>query len=321
MKKANFFGKLMLFFVSVGLLTSCSSDDNNNTTPAQNTIAAIASNNPDFSILVQALDRVGLVPAVNGTDLLTVFAPTNQAFTNFLETNGFSSLDEVPDALLTQVLLNHVVSGRVLSNQLTTGYVSTLATGMASNNNLSMFINTDGEVTINGTVGVITPDIMASNGVIHVVNAVIGLPTLVTFATADPNFSILVQALTRGDQPDFVSILSGNGPFTVFAPTNDAFVALLGELGATELADIDQATLTATLQYHVVGDANVLSSALNNGQSVTTLQGGAFTVNISGSNVTITDVANRVTNIVAVDVQANNGVIHVVDRVLLPIGG
>lgn len=320
MKKINLFCKFLFLFVSIGVLTSCD-DDDNNTTPQQNTIANIASNNADFSILVDALTRAGLVDAVNGTNLLTVFAPTNQAFNNFLAQNGFDSIDDVPLPVLTQVLLNHVVSGRVMSNQLTTGYVKTLATYGSTNSNLSMFINTAEGVLINGTVAVATPDIMASNGVIHAVGTVIPLPTVVTFATADPNFSILDQALTRDDQPDFVSILNGNGPFTVFAPTDAAFVALLGELGATELADIDQATLTATLQYHVVGDANVLSSALNNGQSVTTLQGGAFTVNISGSNVTITDVANRVTNIVAVDVQANNGVIHVVDRVLLPIGG
>lgn len=317
MKKINLFCNFLFLFVSIGVLTSCN-DDDNKTTPQQNTIANIASNNADFSILVDALTRTGLVDAVNGTNLLTVFAPTNQAFNNFLTLNGFESLDDVPTPLLTQILLNHVVEGRVMSNQLSTGYVKTLATGSASNNTLSMYINTSNGVLINGSIGVATPDIMASNGVIHVVNAVIGLPSIVTFAMADPTFSILEAALTRADQPDFASILGGNGPFTVFAPTDAAFVALLGELGLSALDDVPTATLTSTLQYHVVGNLNVLSNTLSNGQSVPTLQGSPFTVNISGNNVTIVDGAGRTTNIVAVDVQANNGVIHVINRVLLP---
>lgn len=318
MKKINLFCKFLFLFVSFGVLTSCS-DDDNNTTPQQNTIANIASNNADFSILVQALTRAGLVDAVNGTNLLTVFAPTNQAFNNFLTQNGFASIDDVPLPVLTQVLLNHVVSGRVMSNQLSTGYVRTLATYGSTNSNLSMFINTAEGVLINGTVAVATPDIMASNGVIHVVGTVIPLPTVVTFATADPNFSVLVQALTRGDQPDFVGILNGAGPFTVFAPTNAAFVSLLEELSLPDLASVPQATLENTLKYHVVSGANVLSTSLTNGQIVPTfLDGSSFTINLSATGASITDSNSRNSNIIAVDVQASNGVIHVVDKVLLP---
>ena len=153
------------------------------------------------------------------------------------------------------------------------------------------------------------------------VDAVIGLPTIVTFATADPNFSTLVAALTRADQPDFVSILStpdgsDPAPFTVFAPTNDAFGSLLTELEASGLDDIDKETLTATLNHHIVGGANVLSTSLSDNMTVETL-GGDITANITGG-ATLTDANDRVSNLVAVDVQAANGVIHAIDKVILP---
>src|SRR5690606_1924828 len=120
-------------------------------------------------------------------------------------------------------------------------------------NTLSMFINTTSGVVLNGGVAnggatVNTADVLASNGVIHLVNGVIKMPTVVNHALANPNFSILVEALTRNDQPDFAGILSGEGPFTVFAPTNDAFGSLLTELGLSSLADVPQATLENVLK-------------------------------------------------------------------------
>ena len=214
-------------------------------------------------------------------------------------------------------MLNHVVSGALQSSSLTTGYVKTLAKGNASSTNtLSMFVNTSSGVRLNGVASVTTPNISATNGVIHIVDAVIGLPTVVTHATANPNFSSLISALTSSGQPDFVSILSGTGPFTVFAPTNTAFTNLNTELAPGGIAGVSSANLTKVLQYHVVSPANVLSSTLTNNLSVSTILGQNFTVNLTPAR--ITDVNARVSNITAVDVQCSNGVIHVLDKVLLP---
>ena len=227
----------------------------------------------------------------------------------------------MPSDVLSQILLNHVVSGAVKSTDLITGYVNTLSTATPGSAAMSMHVNTDGGVTLNGTSTVTNADTVLENGIVHLVDQVIGLPTVVTFATADPGFSILVQALTRSDQPDFVSTLStengtGPAPFTVFAPTNDAFVNLLAELGVDSLDDIDGDTLTATLQHHVVGGANVLSSDLTDNMTIGTL-GGDITANVT-SGATLTDANNRVSNIIVVDVQASNGVIHAIDKVVLP---
>lgn len=315
-------------FAAIALLAtlgiSCSDDDDPVTAPTQSNIVQIAQSNPDFSILVSALVRADLVTTLNGSGPFTVFAPTNAAFNSFLSANGYANIDAVPVPALKEVLLNHVLSGTVLSSDLETGYVKTLAKGSASaSNTLSMFINVGDNVVINGGTAnggasVTTANLVASNGVIHVVNGVIGLPTVVNHAIANPNFSILVSALTRDDQPDFVSVLSGAGPFTVFAPTNDAFASLLAELSLAGLADVPQATLESTLKYHVVAGANVLASTLTNNQSVSTYLGQSFTVQLPGTGPQILDASLRTSKIIATDVQAANGVIHALDKVLLP---
>lgn len=316
----NLFKTALILFISIGIISCSSDDDNNNEDPnAEVTIAAFVANNPDYSSLLAALERADLVSVLDGTDQFTVFAPNNAAFNAFLSANGFDNLNDVPVDLLSNVLLNHVVSGSVESTELSTGYINTLAVYGDTAANLSLYVDTSNGVTLNGMSSVSAADISASNGVIHAVETVIGLPTVVTFATADPTFTNLVAALTREDQPDYVSILStavgtDPAPFTVFAPTDAAFADLLDELGANGLGDIDTATLTATLNTHVVGGANVRQEDLTDGV-VTTLGGD---VTIAANDATITDANGRVSNIIVVNVQAANGVVHVIDKVILP---
>lgn len=140
---------------------------------------------------------------------------------------------------------------------------------------------------------------------------------IVQIAQGNSDFSILVQALTRtGLSTNYATVLSGTGPFTVFAPTNAAFTALLSELGYASLNDIPAATLEAVLKYHVVS-GKVLAASLTEGQVVTTLNPATFTVGLSGG-AKITDKNGRVANITTTDLQGSNGVIHVIDKVLLP---
>ena len=187
---------------------------------------------------------------------------------------------------------------------------------------MSIYVNTSNGVRFNGVSAVSTADILAVNGVIHKVDAVIGLPSVVTFATADSNFSTLVAALTRDDlTTDFVGVLSTDSstapaPFTVFAPINDAFNRLLTELNLTSLSEIDEPTLDTVLKYHVVGGANVIASDLTDNLTVSTL-GGDITANVT-NGATLTDSSGRISDIIAVDVQADNGVIHAINRVILP---
>jgi uncharacterized surface protein with fasciclin (FAS1) repeats len=324
MKKSNLTKHLIVLFLSIGsffTLTSC--EDEEQSQNALTSIASIAQSNPNLSSLAAALNRAELTGTLNASGTYTVFAPTNQAFSNFLAANGFDNLNEVPVPILKEILLNHVIAEVRTSTSLpASGYIKTLGKGSASSTNtLSMYVNKSEGVVLNGISEVTTANISANNGVIHIVDAVIGLPTIVDHAVANSNFSRLVGALTSAGQPDFVSILSGTGPYTVFAPTNSAFTDLDAELAAIPLVPTAE-QLTSVLQYHVL-NGNVLSSDLPtviSGSSagfVTALNEQQFEISLNGG-AKIIDANSRNCNIVATDVQCSNGVIHVLSKVLLP---
>lgn len=315
--------KILQFLLISMLMLSCSDDDDNMVIPPVEepvTIADFVATDDDYSSLAAALEVTGLTATLDGTANYTVFAPDNDAFAAFLTDNGFASLDEVPEELLTQILLNHVQAGEIMAADLETGYIESTAVYGASEESLSMYINTTEGVMINGVSTVETADINVDNGIIHAVDAVIGLPDITTFALADPTFDILVAALTREDDYPFVSTLMSSedpAPFTVFAPTNEAFGAFLEEMNFASLEEVPAEVLATTLSYHVVPGVNVRSTDLTDGMTVNTLIDQNFTVNL-GDTVTLTDTSGRTSTVIATDVQATNGVIHVLDTVLLP---
>lgn len=299
--------------LTIGLLLlltfSCSDDDND--TPMidpATTIVDLALGSQDLTILVQALTRANLVTTLQGSGPYTVFAPTDTAFEAFLSDNGFASLDDVPTDVLTQVLLNHVVSGTNLSTSLTTGYISSLSTAGAEGRNLSLFVDTSNGVVINGVSTVNTPDVTADNGVVHIVDAVIGLPNIVDHAVANGELSSLVGALTADGNTTFTTTLSDDQTtFTVFAPVNSAFSAYTNP---------NSYDINTVLSYHVlVGDA-VYSDELSNGYATT------FATNVDGDNlnqyINVDDgvVINASSNVAIADVVATNGVVHAVDNVI-----
>jgi transforming growth factor-beta-induced protein len=284
------------------------------TPPPPSDIVAVASANPDFSILVEAVVAAGLVDTLKGAGPFTVFAPTNAAFAALL-----TELKVSKDALLankpllTSVLTYHVLAGKVLAADLKDGLVAGTVQGQPIK-----FGIMGGKASITDASGrksnITATDVQASNGVIHVIDKVI-LPTsktIVEVAQGNPSFSILVEAVVAAG---LVDTLSGKGPFTVFAPTNDAFAALLHELHVTKDQLLANKTLlTKVLTYHVV-PAQVLSTQIPFDQPVKSVQGDTFTI---GKDLKITDQAKRKAGIVATDVAASNGVIHVIDKVILP---
>lgn len=258
---------------------------------------------PTFKTLVAALTKTKLLSTV-AKEQLTIFAPSDEAFAQ-LGLNP-SNIGDVPN--LTEILLYHAVEGKVYSTMLSSKFVPTL-------NGAAVKINVDNNGVMVNDANVIYADVRALNGVIHIVDKVLFPPTknLVEVALANaPEFSILVAAVVKAGLDE---TLSTGGPYTVFAPTNAAFVALLGELGATSLDDISVATLTKVLLYHVV-NGRVYSSDLSTGE-VPTLNG---TFNVNVSTLKITDAKGREAGLVPslLYVQATNGVIHVIDRVILP---
>ena len=321
----NYLKILPILFLSIFIISCDDDNDDEGLCCAGSSIVDLASQTESLSTLVSALQVTGLDVTLSSPGAFTVLAPTNDAFDAFLTSINAASLEDIPVDVLTNVLLNHVIIGEVQSSSLTNGYASTQAVSGASGTNMSIYINTDNGVTFNGVSSVTSADVVASNGIVHIVDAVIGLPTVVTFAVADPNFGILVQALTRPDlTQSFVGLLSipaGStpSPFTVFAPVNSAFENLLTELGISDLSAIDEPTLSSILSYHVLVGANQLSTNLSDGMEFSTANGDALLFNFGDNGEGIlTDNNGRTSNIIAVDVQADNGIIHAIDTVVLP---
>ena len=311
---------ISLLFIS---MHSCSKDENEPQMVIQKTIFEHVASSMNYSYLLYALQKTDLDDILNGDGNFTLYAPNNRAFIGFLMRRGYSALDEIPTEALKKLLLNHVMAGQIRYRDFKSGYYTTAAGSDVNDRPLSIYINqVNMRVTLNGSSRIVQGNINASNGVIHAVNAVIPIPSLVTFVLADPNLYNLSLALTRDDlTQDFPTILNTeNGrapaPFTVFAPNNMAFVDLLNELEIDRLNLIDEPTLNLTLNHHVLGETNALSSDLSDNLTLSTL-GGDITANVS-DGVTLTDGNARVSKIIASDIQANNGVLHIIDKVILP---
>ncbi|TXI96306.1 MAG: fasciclin domain-containing protein [Aquabacterium sp.] len=276
-------------------------------------IVDVLSDYPEYSLLVEAVQAAGLVDTLKGRGPFTVFAPTNTAFVNLLgelETTKDALFADKP--LLTAVLTYHVLAARVPAADIPFGRaITTVETGIFKIDNVGGPVITDER---NRTANITVTNLYASNGVIHGIDKVIlpGDKDIVATAQSVPDFSVLVEAVIAAN---LVTTLQGAGPFTVFAPTNAAFTAALSELGVSkEDLFADTELLTQILTYHVV-PARVLKAEVPLNTNITTVEGATFQVN---SSLQIVDVANRLPNIVTTDVLTSNGVIHVIDRVILP---
>jgi transforming growth factor-beta-induced protein len=266
---------LLLLLIS---LHSCSKDENESQMVIQKTIFEHVASSMNYSYLTYALQKTDLDDVLNGAGDYTLYAPDNSAFIGFLMRGGYSSLDDVPTEALKKLLLNHVMARQIRYRDFKSGYYPTAASSDVNDRPLSMYINqVNMRVTLNGSSRIVQGNVNASNGVIHAVNAVISIPSLVTFVLADPNLYNLGLALTRDDLTlDFPTILSTEygsapAPFTVFAPNNIAFVDLLNELKVERLSSIDEPTLNLTLNHHVLGETNALSTDLSDNLTLNTL--------------------------------------------------
>lgn len=275
---------------------------------AENDIVDIASGSTDFTVLVAALQEADLVGELQGEGPFTVFAPTDAAFTMLLTELGIAAEDLLGHPQLAQVLLYHVVPGKVMSTDLSDGMMPETLKGD------KLMIDLSDGVKINDS-NVVTADIEATNGVIHVIDKVL-IPEdfilsgndIVDIALSDPNFSMLVSLLQKAD---LVGALQDEGPFTVFAPTNAAFADLLNALDITASDLMQQPDLAKVLLYHVV-NGKAMSTDLVDGMRLPTLKGEYVYVDLT------TGVMINQSSVVSADIQAVNGVIHVIDKVLVP---
>ena len=318
MKKLKNLSKFTAIFALAIFVLSCNDDDDNTIIVEEQNIVEIALGTPELTVLVQALQAADgdLVNVLQGDGPFTVLAPTNAAFTAFLNANGFSSLDDVPTDVLSQVLLNHVIMADVTSSDLVSlgsGYASGSATS-STGLNISIYFNTTNGVKFNGIGTVTTADIDASNGTIHIIDRVLGLPDVVDHAIANPSFSSLVTALGAADG-NLVSVLQGDGPFTVLAPDNAAFATFLD---GAPLGGVDTAVLSQILLNHVIGAAINSDFLINSGagytiSSATGAGGNSMSIYYNTSDGVK---FNGISSVFQADIVGTNGIIHAVDTVI-----
>ena len=324
----NVFLRSLVFLFTFGALVACDSDNNSSSQPAPEepiaeppapelgSIVDVARDAGSFTTLLTALEAAGLDATLADEDSdFTVFAPTDEAFEALPEGTLDTLLADTD--LLTDVLLYHVVGGAAVDSIDATALYGEMVTML---NEATVTIDVrDGELYINDSK-VIIKDIPATNGIIHVIDMVL-IPeseepaepagTIVDIALADPQFSTLVTAL---EAADLVSTLADEtAVFTVFAPTDDAFALLGTDTINSLLADVP--TLTNILTYHVIGDQAVdAATAISlDGSDVEMLNGDTVSVSVQDDVLYINDSA-----VIAADVVATNGVIHVIDAVLTP---
>jgi uncharacterized surface protein with fasciclin (FAS1) repeats len=279
------------------------------------TISQLVNSTPGFELLKAALSRTGLVDDLNKSGNFTVFAPTNEAFI----AAGFRTTSDIAKAdrnVLRNIILYHALGSRVPASAIPEANNTAVNTLQGS----PIYATRSGSnVSING-VRVIRADINASNGVIHVINRVL-IPAsgnVLETVRANPNFSYLAAAVVRGSSSfiDLGNILAVGGPLTVFAPVNQAFI----DAGFPTIESINNApgsTVQAILLYHVIG-SRVFSSQLSNGPVATQFNAQTVGINLAGPTVLGNGNGGQASNIITTDILATNGVIHAIDRVLLP---
>ncbi len=292
-------GTVLALALAVG---ACSSEAPTPIAAGDPNIVDVAVASGDFSTLVSALQAAGLVSTLQGDGPFTVFAPSDDAFAS-LPDGALDALLADPE-LLTRVLLYHVVPGRVLASEVVGLSSATTVNGA------DVTITSGGGTVMIDDATVIATDIEGTNGVIHVIDDVL-FPEVVfdIIQTAQDagGFGTLLAALDAADLTDF---LGGDGPFTVFAPTDDAFAALPAHTIEALLADTDR--LTDILTYHVVAGA-VTSDVVVTLPSAETLNGASVEITVEGGSVMVDGAS-----VTVVDIEATNGIIHVIDAVLLP---
>ena len=285
--------------------------------------------NPDYSMLAAALERAGLTEAMSGAVTFTVFAPTNLAFEKFMmDVNsvfGWSSLDEIPLATLQEVLTYHVVSGANVTSGDVDGLNPTTIEG--STLSISGVSIADGSIST-ANIGMV--DIQAVNGIVHGIDKVL-LTENVYQAVLSASLNLPERLENRGFT-DFLAALDKAGltsdlqtaDVTVFAPNNDAFIALFATIdnfGSLDDFNTDEeiATLKQLLEYHMVS-GQLMASQLEDGGTLTSIKGDEITVDLGGDDPRLIPTLEEVipTKIVNTNIGATNAVIHEVDRLLIP---
>jgi uncharacterized surface protein with fasciclin (FAS1) repeats len=288
-------------------------------TSTDQTLTAFFKANSDYSILSTAIEQIGFSAALDNPSSYTFFAPDDAAFTRYLQTLGINDVRNISTGLLTQIIQYHMLSGRRKLSELNTGYTVALAKEFSSQGNVHMYIDKNGNtIRINDTAEITTGNIQATNGTIHKVSEVLALPSIATFILADPQFDKLAVAASRDTNDKVFELLSTlDSDFTFLAANNEAFDDVLNELGYQSINELPEATMVNILDNHIHLNSIKRQNKLTNNLMMLMKNNNSVTVtNTNGTE--FTDENQRRSKLLTANIQAWNGVIHVVDKVLLP---
>ncbi|BAO54051.1 fasciclin domain-containing protein [Nonlabens marinus] len=315
----SFIFKVFLLIGFISVFTGCVDEDDNSNVINGPTALDFLVDSPNHSILIEALTRTQLEQNIDNSGSFTLFAPTDAAFNVFLQANGFGSVNAIPEDELRTLLLYHLQSEVRLVDQFNSQYYKTQAS--IDTSQMDAFVSlTSNALQINNRATVTLPDNRVSNGVVHVVDQVLELPSVVTLLAANPNFSNLVTAL---NQEGLSIVLADNAdasaPFTVFAPSNAGFTALIvfdPNDNLNNFQDVlNQNNLDDKLLYHILGSQRLRLEDFESGVTINPLGTGNFAIDTT-AGFTILDGSGTTTNLVATNITAFNGVIHQLDFVL-----
>ncbi|WP_422860734.1 fasciclin domain-containing protein [Flagellimonas sp. S174] len=330
---------LMVVLLCIGLL-SCGKDDDPTPMPQPDpvlTVYGVISQEPELTVFTEALDKLPLLRNQldthgllgNSNHEYTVFAPKNDAFETFLLENGFDGVeaiditDETDMDFLKSYVRNHIVIGTIDVLEMESQENGYLTTHVAEEINL-FFDASGGNINLNGTSEILEKDKLATNGTVHIVDKAIPIPTLATFVESNTEFAEMLEALSLLE-PGASTVnedLTSAGEFTFFVPHNGAFESFYGEKEIPALQNLGPLVLNYLVESHAIpntiADAQEIEDAL--GSSTINTMNIALTVGKENDVLNLTDTQNRIAHMVGVDIRASNGILHIIDSVLLGLG-
>ncbi len=316
--------KLILGLMAIALFTGCEdADDNMNIIPSSNTALIYAQETPELSIFNQALFLTGLDATLSSRTQITVLAPTNDAFNDFLMQNSLADISEVSVTDLRALLLYHIMNDEFLEESQTSGYLKTRARNETADQ-LDIYLDAENDFMFNGVeLDANVPGKDVDNGYVFVIPSVLELPTLQTFVAIDPNLSNLQSGLVQENLTDVLGTQDGTlDPFTLLAPSNDAFTNFIAADDMDAFNDVDDilaiSNLSDVLQFHLISGLALRSENIDDDDVLDPITAGTYTIDGSGASSRIEVNGVDTAGFTTVDITAVNGVMHLIDNILIP---
>jgi transforming growth factor-beta-induced protein len=274
---------------------------------------------PYFEDFMYALEKTHLTHLMEEEGPYTVFAPVQASFSIFRAENMIKHLDDFPSDKLADILRYHFIQGEWTLANIPSGYHATLLPEKSSGNPIDIYIEKSDVFRINGLNTIDEPDLATANGYIQSIKTILKIPSLIDHLSINKDFSLILEILERSDlDPDLMDHLSNADPITFFVPKNEAILSYLGAHPLWEtIHDIPSGTLNDILRNHMIFNHNIVLNDVKKDRILRPESGQEFTIHIDYPEWSVLGKSGKVANLSIRDIQAANGIIHQIDRVLI----